>query len=60
MKGKAESETHHKAKAKGATGGAANSVSSSSDAGMSDADVKCYEARFSDLNGLGAREHYLE
>lgn len=27
---------------------------------MSDADVKCYEARFSDLDGTGAREHYLE
>jgi hypothetical protein len=27
---------------------------------MSDADVKCYESRFSDLDGKGGREHYLE
>jgi hypothetical protein len=27
---------------------------------MSDADVKCYEARYSDLDGKGGREHYLE
>jgi len=27
---------------------------------MSDADVKCYEARYGDLAGTGAREHFLE
>jgi hypothetical protein len=27
---------------------------------MSDADVKCYESRFNDLDGKGGREHYLE
>lgn len=27
---------------------------------MSDADVKCYESRYSDLDGKGGREHYLE
>lgn len=27
---------------------------------MSDADVKCYESKYSDLNGKGAREHFLE
>lgn len=37
-----------------------NKISSHSDAGMSDADVKCYESRFSDLDGRGGREHYLE
>lgn len=26
---------------------------------MSDADVKCYEKRYNDLNGKGAREHYM-
>ena len=37
-----------------------NSVSSKSDAGMSDADVKCYEKRVGDLDGKSAREHFLE
>jgi hypothetical protein len=37
-----------------------NAISSSSEAGMSDADVKCYENRYSDLNGKSAREHYKE
>jgi hypothetical protein len=27
---------------------------------MSDADVKCYENKFSDLDGKNGREHYLE
>jgi len=27
---------------------------------MSDADVKCYEAKFSDLEGKNGREHFLE
>lgn len=27
---------------------------------MSDADVKCYETKFSDLDGKNGREHYLE
>lgn len=27
---------------------------------MSDADVKCYETRNSDLDGKNGREHYLE
>jgi hypothetical protein len=31
-----------------------------SDAGMSDADVKCYESRYTDLNGRTGREHFLE
>ena len=35
-------------------------VSSKSDAGMSDADVKCYENRFTDLSGKAGREHFLE
>lgn len=39
---------------------APNSVSSSSEAGMSDADVKCYEAKYTDLDGKTGREHYLE
>lgn len=39
---------------------AANTVSSMSDAGMSDADVKCYESRYTDLNGRTGREHFLE
>jgi hypothetical protein len=29
----------------------ANDVSSKSEGGMSDADVKCYEGRYSDLDG---------
>ena len=37
-----------------------NTVSSKSDAGMSDEDVKCYEKRYSDLDGQGGREHFLE
>lgn len=37
-----------------------DTVSSKSDAGMSDADVKCYEKRFSDLDGQGGREHFME
>jgi len=37
-----------------------NTIPSKSDAGMSDADVKCYEKRFSDLDGKGGREHFLE
>lgn len=27
---------------------------------MSDADQKCYEARYPDLEGKSGREHYLE
>jgi hypothetical protein len=27
---------------------------------MSDADVKCYESKFSDLDGKNGREHFLE
>lgn len=56
---KADSKSQTKTKAKGA-GVKANSVSSHSDAGMSDADVKCYESKFSDLEGKSGREHYLE
>ena len=26
---------------------------------MSDTDVKCYEKRYNDLKGKGAREHYM-
>lgn len=37
-----------------------NIISSTSDAGMSNADVKCYESKFSDLDGKSAREHFLE
>jgi len=37
-----------------------NTVSFTSEGGMSDADVKCYESLFTDLNGKTAREHYLE
>jgi len=50
---KSRSKTHDE-------GAGKNAVSSESDAGMSDADVKCYEARYSDLEGKGGREHYLE
>ena len=39
---------------------AKNAISSTSEAGMSDADVKCYESRYSDLNGKPARKHYTE
>lgn len=48
------------AKVDEATTGAANTVSSKSDAGMSDADVQCYEKRYSDLEGKSGREHFLE
>jgi len=27
---------------------------------MSDADVKCYESKFDDLDGKTGREHFLE
>jgi hypothetical protein len=27
---------------------------------MSDADVKCYESKFNDLEGKSGREHFLE
>jgi len=39
---------------------AQNAISSTSEAGMSDADVECYKKRYSDLNGKPAREHYKE
>ena len=35
-------------------------ISSTSEAGMSDADVECYKSRYSDLDGKSAREHYTE
>ena len=58
--GKSSSKTasRSKSKTKGSQGG--NTVSSFSEAGMSDADVKCYEARFNDLEGKNGREHFLE
>jgi hypothetical protein len=58
VEGKSASKT--KTKSKGKTPQVGNSVSSSSEAGMSDADVKCYESKFSDLDGKNGREHYLE
>jgi len=33
-------------------------LSSESEGGMNDEDVKCYEKRYSDLQGMGAREHF--
>lgn len=55
-----EVETKTNTSGGGKTKPAGNSVSSHSEAGMSDADVKCYEAKFSDLDGKTGREHYLE
>jgi hypothetical protein len=59
IEGKSASKhkTKSGSKAKGEGG---NTVSSSSEAGMSDADVKCYESKFGDMEGKTGREHYLE
>lgn len=35
-----------------------NLTSTKSPSGMNDDDVKCYENRYSDLNGTDARTHY--
>jgi len=37
-----------------------NSRSSTADGGMTDADAKCYEGRFTDIGNMTAREHYAE
>ena len=36
-----------------------NLISSKSEAGMSNEDVKCYVKRYKDLYGMEAREHFL-
>lgn len=55
-----KTDSKSQSKVKGGGGGKGQTVSSSSDAGMSDADVKCYEAKYSDLDGKSGREHFLE
>lgn len=53
---KSESKVASKAK----TTVKGNDISSKSEGGMSDADVKCYEGRYNDLDGKTGREHFLE
>jgi len=53
-----EHQTKSSAKTQTKSKGGDNTISSKSEAGLSDADQKCYEARFDDLNGKSGREHF--